>query len=63
MGKEYTYISTGHTGLYEKYGYEFFKTEKDVSGGTPGYTANVFLPTKRREAGYVKSAADGKRKS
>ena len=32
MGKEYTYISTGHTGLYEKYGYEFFKTEKDVSG-------------------------------
>ena len=25
-------ISTGHTGLYEKYGYEFFKTEKDVSG-------------------------------
>ena len=22
MGKEYTYISTGHTGLYEKYGYE-----------------------------------------
>lgn len=32
MGKEYIYISTGHTGLYEKYGYEFFKTEKDVLG-------------------------------
>ena len=24
MGKEYVYISTGETGLYEKYGYEFF---------------------------------------
>ena len=31
MGKESIYISPGHTGLYEKYGYEFFKTEKDVS--------------------------------
>jgi len=24
MGKEYVYISTDHTGLYEKYGYEFY---------------------------------------
>lgn len=33
MGREYIYISTNHTGLYEKYGYEFYKTEKDISGG------------------------------
>ena len=32
MGKEYIYISTGHTGLYEKYGYEFFKMDKDIGG-------------------------------
>ena len=32
MGKEYVYISTGHTGLYEKYGYDFWKIQKDVSG-------------------------------
>lgn len=31
-GKEYIYISTGHTGLYEKYGYEFFKMDKDIEG-------------------------------
>ena len=32
MEKEYIYISTGHTGLYEKYGYEFYKMEKDIEG-------------------------------
>ncbi len=32
MGKEAVYISTGHTGLYEKYGYEFFRIEKDIEG-------------------------------
>ena len=32
MGKEYIYISTGHTGLYEKYGYEFFQMDKDIGG-------------------------------
>lgn len=32
MGKEYVYISTGHTGLYEKYGYTFYKMEKDIGG-------------------------------
>lgn len=32
MGKEYIYISTGHTGLYEKYGYTFYKMEKDIDG-------------------------------
>ena len=32
MGKEAVYISTGHTGLYEKYGYEFCQICKDVWG-------------------------------
>ena len=32
MGNEYIYISTGHTGLYEKYGYEFFRMDKDIGG-------------------------------
>ncbi len=26
------YISTNHIGLYEKFGYEFFKTMKDING-------------------------------
>ena len=26
------YISTDHTGLYEKYGYAFFETRKDMNG-------------------------------
>lgn len=34
MEKEYLYISTGHTGLYEKYGYEFFQFCKDIEGET-----------------------------
>lgn len=33
MGREYIYISTNHVGLYEKYGYEFYKMEKDIHGG------------------------------
>ena len=28
----YVYISTGETGLYEKYGYSFWKSMKDVNG-------------------------------
>jgi GNAT superfamily N-acetyltransferase len=31
-GATHTYISTNHIGLYEKYGYEFFMTAKDVEG-------------------------------
>lgn len=31
-GKEAVYISTSHTGLYEKYGYEFYTMEKDIGG-------------------------------
>ena len=33
MGKEYLHISTNHVGLYEKYGYEFFRMDKDIEGG------------------------------
>ena len=32
MKCEYIYISTNHSGLYEKYGFEFYKTEKNVNG-------------------------------
>lgn len=32
-GYEYIYISTGETGLYEKYGYSFWKIMKDINGG------------------------------
>lgn len=31
-GAKHTHISTNHVGLYEKYGYEFFITAKDVEG-------------------------------
>lgn len=31
-GVEKIYISTGHTGLYEKYGYEFWQIMKDIEG-------------------------------
>ena len=31
-GKKYIYISTGETGLYEKYGCSFWKTMKDLNG-------------------------------
>ena len=33
MEKEYIYISTGHTGVYENYGFEFYKMLKDIEGG------------------------------
>lgn len=32
MGQKYVHISTNHIGLYEKYGYEFYKMEKDMDG-------------------------------
>ena len=31
-GATHTYISTNHIDLYEKYGYEFFATMKDIEG-------------------------------
>lgn len=31
-GREAIYISTSHTGLYEKYGYVFYRMDKDISG-------------------------------
>lgn len=32
-GYQYLYISTGEVGLYEKYGYTFWKMMKDIHGG------------------------------
>ncbi len=31
-GAKHTYISTDHIGLYEKYGYKFYETQKSMSG-------------------------------
>ena len=31
-GHQHIYISTGATGLYEKYGYIFWKMMKDING-------------------------------
>ena len=31
-GATHTYISTNHINLYEKYGYKFFETTKDIEG-------------------------------
>ena len=31
-GADYIYISTGETGLYEKYGYSFYRIMKDMHG-------------------------------
>ena len=31
-GAKYVYISTNHVGLYEKYGFEYYGTQKDVWG-------------------------------
>ena len=41
----------------------FSKRKRMSRARTPGYTANAFLPTKRRKTGYMKSAADENRKS
>ena len=44
-GHEFTYISTGWTGLYEKYGYDFLTTKKDVKGADSRiYRKSVRLP-------------------
>lgn len=32
VGIKNIYISTNHTGLYEKYGYEFYEIMKDIAG-------------------------------
>ncbi len=41
-GYDKTYISTSHTGLYEKYGYTFLRQMKDVHGeGTRVYFRNI----------------------
>ena len=48
---EYLYISTGETGLYEKYGYSFWKNMKDVNGEDSRvyrkHTGGIMLETDR----------------
>lgn len=50
MERENIYISTGHVGLYEKYGYEFYKMEKDIGGEDSRiYRKNLALEGKAKE--------------
>lgn len=44
MEREYTYISTNHVEIYEKFGYEFYKMEKDIWGeDTRVYRKNLTI--------------------
>lgn len=50
MGKEFIYISTCHTGLYEKYGYEFFQKAKDINGKeTQIYRKNLSAESEEKQ--------------
>lgn len=50
MGKEYVHISTNHVGLYEKYGYDFFRMDKDVEGElTRVYRKALQVPGEEKE--------------
>lgn len=50
MGKDFIYISTNHTGLYEKYGYEFFQKAKDINGEeTKIYRKNLSAEGKEKQ--------------
>ena len=70
MEREYIYISTNHIGLYEKYGYEFYKMEKDIEGDESRVYRKALAvdgPEKDRRAEYgnkrkaeiVKAAREG----
>lgn len=61
MEKEAVYISTNHTGLYETYGFEFFRTEKDIEGEDSRVYRKLLLPDDpehqtRLEAGNARKA-------
>ena len=54
MGREFIYISTGHVGLYEKYGYEFYKMEKDIGGEDSRIYRKIFhWKEKQRKDGFI----------
>lgn len=59
MERKYTYISTNHIGLYEKYGYTFLETAQNISGGETRIYRKALLdgragngaPSKKTEPG------------
>lgn len=58
MEKKFIYISTCHTGLYEKYGYEFFQKAKDINGEeTQIYRKNLSVENEEKE----RRTEDGKK--
>lgn len=57
MEREYIYISTGHTGLYEKYGYEFYRMEKDIHGeDSRVYRKTLLAPGPDKDGRYEKGS-------
>ncbi|MGN0165359.1 MAG: GNAT family N-acetyltransferase [Lachnospiraceae bacterium] len=57
MEREYIYISTNHIGLYEKYGYVFYKTEKDIGGeDSRVYRKNLALEGAEKNRRYNNGA-------
>ncbi len=57
MGREHVYISTNHVGLYEKYGYAFFREERDVHGGmTRVYRKPLLQEDGEKEARLARGA-------
>lgn len=62
MGKEAVYISTGHNGLYEKYGYEFYAMAKDIEGEDSRVyrkVLNIEGPEKDRRMGNSTAVPSG----
>lgn len=50
MGKDNIYISTDHTGLYEKYGYEFLNNQITVNGEESRiYKKSLSFPSKYKD--------------
>ena len=46
-GMEYLHISTNHIGLYEKYGFSFYKVMKDIEGGDSRVYRKAIVRKKR----------------
>lgn len=62
MGKEAVYISTGHVGLYEKYGFEFFRMEKEIGGEAVRVYRKCLSPADPEHASRVARGGEFKAK-
>lgn len=63
MGREVVYISTDHTGLYEKYGYDFLRRQNRSAARKQESTARNFQQTVGKNRNAWKTADAGKPKS